>query len=302
MTKRCARCKVSESDIKLFDAIYNGKMDCLCERCSVIDNVPIIKIPTLNQLKRLEEKRTSNKPQQRATYSSRREDTFVLNDKLKELETHPELELPEIEKLNLSDNFHWQIMKIRRNKGITIEKLAREIGESQKVLEMIEKGKIPENGAHIIRKIEQFFQVRLRKVSYLERMHAQRVRRPILLDEQGRVLDKIPEPEIKIVEEEDEDEEEIKKSDIKIVKFEDLNIRRPAPPQPRPEPIKERTEEPMSFQRRKIEVTKREKIEEQRKIEERQKMIEARKEEMRLMREKESKDLDNMLGGKELLD
>ena len=54
--------------------------------------------------------------------------------------------------------------------------------------------------------------------------------------------------------------------------------------------------------RKKIETTRQEKIEEQRKIEERQGLIEARKEELRLRREKESEDIDRILGGAELLE
>jgi hypothetical protein len=54
--------------------------------------------------------------------------------------------------------------------------------------------------------------------------------------------------------------------------------------------------------RRKIVVTKKEKLEEKKRIETKNKLIEARKEELRLMKEKESKDLDKILGGKEVLE
>ena len=54
--------------------------------------------------------------------------------------------------------------------------------------------------------------------------------------------------------------------------------------------------------KRRIEATKQEKIEEQKKIEERQRLIEARKEELRLKKEKESRELDDVLGGAELLE
>ena len=53
--------------------------------------------------------------------------------------------------------------------------------------------------------------------------------------------------------------------------------------------------------RRRIEVSKQEKIEEQKRIEERQRLIYVRKEELRQLKEKESKELDNILGGVELL-
>jgi len=50
-----------------------------------------------------------------------------------------------------------------------------------------------------------------------------------------------------------------------------------------------------------IHITKQEKITETKKIEEKQKLIEARKEEIRLIKEKQSKQLDEKLGGIELL-
>jgi len=53
--------------------------------------------------------------------------------------------------------------------------------------------------------------------------------------------------------------------------------------------------------KKKIEATKSEQILEQKRIEERQRLIEARKEELRLRKEKESKNIDSVLGGSELL-
>jgi len=292
MVKRCVRCKVNESDVKLFDAVYEGRMEWICERCSIIENVPIIKSPTLNQLNQIEDKKAFERAQREARMNPKKRETFFVEDKLKELEQHPEMELPERQKLNLIENFHWYLMKTRRYKGLTQEQLAKAIGESPGIIAMVEKGKIPEKGEQVVRKLEQFFQMRLRKVSDIERLMKQQERKPVLLNEEGKILERIPEPEIEIEEEEDFEEP---KSDIKIVKFEDLNIKKINPEAVTIGDLK-------TNQKRKIEVTKQEKKEEQKKVEQREKMIEARKEELRLMREKESKELDNMLGGTELLD
>ncbi len=72
---------------------------------------------------------------------------------------------------------------------------------------------------------------------------------------------------------------DIKKEDLSSIKISDLR----------------------DMHKRKIEATKQEKTEEKRRIEERQKFVEARREEFRLHKEKESKEIDNMLGGTELL-
>ena len=53
--------------------------------------------------------------------------------------------------------------------------------------------------------------------------------------------------------------------------------------------------------KQKLHLSKQEKIQEARKIEQRQKLIEARKEELRILKEKQSKDIDSRLGGSELL-
>ena len=113
---------------------------------------------------------------------------------------------------------------------------------------------------------------------------------PILLDEYGNVLDHIPEPETEDKFSEDEythhlikgdvDEDfDIHKADIKKVSLNDL----------------------MELHRKKIIASKEEQKIEQTKIQKKENLIEARKEELRLLRERQSKELDNLLGGSELL-
>ena len=53
--------------------------------------------------------------------------------------------------------------------------------------------------------------------------------------------------------------------------------------------------------KKKVEVSKQERVEEQRKIEDKDRLVQARKEELRLMKEKESRNIDDVLGGSELL-
>ena len=218
--------------------------------------------------------------------------SFFREDRLKELEKNPEKELPEKEKLNLIEHFHWEVMKARRRKGLSQKQLANAISESEIAIQMIEKAKLPENSESLIRKLEQFLRISLKKITETERILEKNIERkePILLDEFGNELEKIPEPEIEYKVEIKEDifengydkEKEvfdIHKADLSNTKISDL----------------------LAMRRRKIQVTKQEKIEEQKKIEERKKLIEARKEELRLLKEKESEELDKILGGKEIL-
>ena len=57
----------------------------------------------------------------------------------------------------------------------------------------------------------------------------------------------------------------------------------------------------MELHRKKIIASKEEQKIEQTKIQKKENLIEARKEELRLLRERQSKELDNLLGGSELL-
>jgi hypothetical protein len=138
--------------------------------------------------------------------------------------------------------------------------------------------------------------------------------RPVLLDEEGKELESIPEEEPVIIESEDRMGEE-----SPLTSHPSLEDRAP-----RVEVVEAETEpsgvklegdfdvrkvdssrvtigDLRAMHRKKIEVSKQEKVEEQRRIEERERLVEAKKEELRMLRERESKDLDKLLGGRELL-
>jgi len=372
--ENCDRCKISGEKARLFDVIYEGRMGRLCERCSIIENIPILKKPDTNQLKESEKnidvylrmKRMSGYKEPVIQTKSERE------QRLRELDKNPKLELPVKEKLNLVDNFHWVIMKIRRRKGLSHRQLADAIGESEIAIDMLEKGKLPEDSEALIKKLEQFFQINLRKISDADKMIILKERttrtRPVLLDEYGNELDHIPEPEVLQGEVSDiyfeTREEKVEKKEIPWYK-KVLGRRKPSSisektedskydedkfveDQPRiseiqtnvpgsrylsfrrkeaigrgevPEDEKPRIElkegEDLDLERvdinkvrisdlkevhkKRIEATKSEKIQEQRNIEEKQRLVEARKEELRAMKDKESRNIDSVLGGSELL-
>lgn len=334
----CERCNVGGEKIRLFDVIYNGKIMLLCERCSIIENVPVIKSPDYKMLRDSERK---NKVYDRMRIlagikSQKKEETFFIEDRLKELDKNPSLELPEEYKLNMIQNFHWEIMKNRRRKGLSHEKLAEILGESPAIIEMLEKGKLPENSENIIKKLEQFFQIRLRRYSELDRllMEKAEMQKPILLDERGNPLEIIPEEEIELLEAElDVANKETRENNEKILEKEIIEEKKDLD-------LKKANLSGVTIgdlrkiHRKKIEVTRKEQIEEQRKIEERKSILEAMRERERLKieerkqrelkekqrleeekqkilneknqellkkREKELKELDKFLGGSELL-
>ena len=286
---RCARCFVKADKIRLFDVIYEGKIGLLCERCAIIENIPLIKRPEENQIKESEKPPTVHDRMKKISgiLDFQEHGEVLRSERLNELERNPELGAPVREKLDMIEHFNWVILRERRRKGLTQERLSEAVNIPVEYVELLEKGNVP-NNIEILKKLENFFKVRLMKKSPFREIKEEQ---PILLDEEGNVLDHIPEPEMedkfseddytnKLIKEERETDFEIKKADLNKVSLKDL----------------------MELHRKKILVSREEQKTEQGQIEEKQKTIEARKEELRFLREKQSRDLDNLLGGSELLE
>jgi ribosome-binding protein aMBF1 (putative translation factor) len=131
--------------VMLFDVIYEGRSALLCERCSIIENIPIITKPVESQIKQAEEPLSVYERMKRMAGMSdeQKPEISLREQRLKELEKHPELEVP-VEKIpDLIDYFHWEIMRNRRRRGLVQEKLADQMGVNVRDIERLEKGIIP---------------------------------------------------------------------------------------------------------------------------------------------------------------
>ena len=348
MVNKCICCGVEGNEVRLFDSIFNGRISKICERCSIIENIPLIKKPNAFQLKESEKNlRVYDRLRQiKGIVKQKAPDSFFREDQLKKLESNPLYELPEKEKLSLIEHFHWEIMKNRRRKGLSQRQLAELIGESEMLIQMIEKENLPENPEVLIRKLEQFFQIKLRKPNFVENYLKIKERGPVLLDESGNRLEKIPEKEIKkipleegnfklgqnnskrlIFKEEVKEHfkdcsglEEVEKEKFKELELEEKQIKGEKEINSKDKYLEEGLDyekgefditkvdlenvninDLRKLNRKRIEVTKQEKKEEQRRIEEKQGLIEARREELRLIKKRQSKEIDDLLGGIELL-
>ncbi len=343
MANKCICCGVDGNEIRLYDSIFNGRICKVCERCSIIENILLIKKPEASKLKESEKNfRVYDRLKQiKGIVKQKTPDSFFREDKLKKLDSNPLYELPEKEKLNLIDHFHWEIMKNRRRKGLSQRQLAELIGESEILIQMIEKENLPENPEVLIRKLEQFFQIKLRKSNFVENYLKIKDQRPILLDERGNRLEKIPEKHFEDSSKdsskdnpedlfkENKDLEEFKEEELnELKKLGEDNLKEENKLEERK--IKEMNPEDKfkekgidyekgefditkadlgninisdlkKLNKKRIEVTKQEKKEEQGRIEEKQRLIEARREELRLIKQKKSKEIDDLLGGAELL-
>lgn len=193
MEEQCFRCLRSNKEVKLLDAVYGNEVVQVCEECSVVENMPVIRKPSSFQLKE------SEKPYTVYQRLSRMAGIPVRKEKMPEINqgiTLDNLRKPKDysktvqekqtfaknlnKPLDLIDNFNWYIQKIRRERKLTMGQLASLIGESEITLKFIEQGNLPDNGLQVIEKIEQFFKIKLKK-SEVERELArlESVKKPV---------------------------------------------------------------------------------------------------------------------------
>jgi len=173
--ERCVSCGRAESEVKLFDGFYVNASVKMCERCSLINGVPIIKRPSTSQLKDAEKPyQVRSRLLRMAHINPDKKDEKLPSQILKEIEEKPELEQPEDLVFQLIDNFHWAIQTERRRKGYSQKQLAEAVGESETAIKMLEKGIVPSKSLDMIRAIEQLLKVKLVKRDLVEQLEEQR--------------------------------------------------------------------------------------------------------------------------------
>ena len=167
-----------DEEVKLFDGFYVNESVRICEKCSLISNIPIVKRPTPSQLKTSEKASFNMKKRLRilAGLDKKEEEDKTLAQEIKKFQENPELEKPEDLVFKLVDNFHWIIQTERRRKGLYLRQLAQSIGESESAIKMLEKGIVPNNALELIQKIEQFLKIKLVKKDYYDKIISENVR------------------------------------------------------------------------------------------------------------------------------
>ena len=163
----CFRCGVPEDKVRLYDAISGGGIVRICSMCNAIEKLPLIKRPTTDQLRQSERQQTTKEKiaQFRSTPSAigREVSLRELVDK-KFRETSSKQIQP---RPDLIDNFHWTIMRIRRMKHISREQFAKDLGETETVIQLLEQGIVPENDNKLINKVENYLGISLKRLGIL---------------------------------------------------------------------------------------------------------------------------------------
>jgi len=179
---RCAVCKREQDEVKLFEGILKAEMIRICEDCSESEGVPLIRKPSENQLKKADERYSVRERMERISgvrdSTEISEDQIVTQGNLARLRVPPKKQQNE----NVLDNYYWTLNIERRRKKLSINQLANLIKIDVKILQSIERGKIPENFEEIFLQLESFLGIKLLK------NHPQQVSFTRTVDEEREIL------------------------------------------------------------------------------------------------------------------
>lgn len=173
MVEECFVCEAPGNRKRLLEAVsIKGKgIVKICENCSEREGIPIVRRPTTFQLKESEKKERIYKRPKKDRVYRRKSEVFEFQENKKS-----EVGLKDIvdrdyknkksvrekgQSPDLVDNFHWVIMRARRAKGVSQERMAKEISESVSAIKMAERGVLPEDGHFLVKKIESFLGIKL---------------------------------------------------------------------------------------------------------------------------------------------
>lgn len=205
MSKRCTICKTPDFEVDLFEGVYDNEMVMICESCAKDYSVPLIKKPTVEQLKRADKRYSVRERMERM--SGLNKETTELSPEQRVVQGNlNRLRMPEPKQTNpdVVDNYYWLLNISRRRKKMTINQLANQIEIPVEIIEAIEKGKIPKDYEILFPKLEGFFDIKLLKY------HKHKVNYIRTKEEEEEVIKKVKQ---KIIHTEERDGEEYKDLD-----------------------------------------------------------------------------------------
>jgi len=168
--EKCFRCNRTDEEVRLFDGFYGMENVKACERCSLIENMPIIKSPNSDNFNKNSHQTVRQRLSKMAGLDFGIKKEKSIYETLKDLDSQPELEKPENINFKMVDNFHWVVLRERRRKCLSQKQLAEAIHENDEVVKMIEKNVLPKGALQIINKLERFFGIVLIKKKFSEKI------------------------------------------------------------------------------------------------------------------------------------
>jgi len=168
--EECFKCQTPETKVLLFDAIISKGIVKICGKCSAEEDIPMIRdaiFPKpekqITMYERLSKISGVNMDKKTSFYLKEKDDLKKVVDSNFIFRENLEL------KKDLIHNFHWIVMRARRIKHLTQERLAQEINEPEMVIKKIETGFAPEK-VDTIRKIEKCLGISIRKNTEAENL------------------------------------------------------------------------------------------------------------------------------------
>jgi len=176
---------------KLVDVISGEGIVKLCVNCLNSEDAPVIKKPTMEQIQgenkdssiytRLSKSRGIDPVEHKKNIfgseqkQELKQQEVTLRDLVdKKFDNLGKKEKPTRKREDLIDHFNWVIMRARRNKKMSVTDLAKEIGESERVVKMAEQGMLPEGDYGLIRRFETILGINIFKPEVAEMLQNQR--------------------------------------------------------------------------------------------------------------------------------
>jgi len=162
----CFICGAKEEDgIKMHKVISETKIVNVCENC--IGHTSLPKIKTVDENEIIKANRQSNwrervnkQVDEKPSFKISNSYGVTLRDVV-ERKMNPLLSEKMKPKPDLIKNFNWEVLKARRQKKLTQMKLGTLVGESEFTIRMLERGIVPENYHHLIKKIEEILKINI---------------------------------------------------------------------------------------------------------------------------------------------
>ena len=160
---RCTICKKESDEVELFKGIQAEGMVMVCNICAEKEGIPIIKKPSESQLSKANQRYTVRERMERMSgmhdTTEISEDQTVTQGNLAKLR----IPAPKQQHEDILDNYYWTLNIARRRKKLSISQLAEKMMVDPKIIQGIEKGKLPENFTELFLKLEAFLRIKLLK-------------------------------------------------------------------------------------------------------------------------------------------
>jgi len=173
--KKCNFCGISEEKTILNEGISTGGIIYVCNKCSFKSNIPLIEKKDLSKINFNQREKVRERLLKMSNI--KKEDYNPENPLKSRLLSFNDVNLRKIvdenfkknipsEKAIYSDlipNFNWIIMRARRIKKISKEQFAKDILEPILAIESLERGVLPKDYSHLIKKTENYLGISLFK-------------------------------------------------------------------------------------------------------------------------------------------